>query len=168
MSNMPVAFQRSWISFSVVMTYVVALMMMMSFLTKVAGPEYPLLPLAPLAFGLIHLLGPRVLIPNHLGRGCRAYARGDLDTAIREVQACYDYFDAHSWIDRLRLPILLSTSAISIREVALYNISFFQALQGRRTEAKLGVQKLLAEFPNSILGGQMMTVIKTFESPDTA
>lgn len=168
MRNMPVAVQRSWIGSFFVIAYVVALMMTMSALTKFTGPEYPLLPLAPLAFGLIHLIGPRVFIPNHLGRGCRAYARGDLDTAVRQMQACYDYFEARTWIDRLRLPILLNTSAVSIREMALYNVAVFQALQHRRTEAKLGVQKLLAEFPDSILGGQMMKMIETFESPRTA
>lgn len=165
MPSMPMAYQRSRITFFAVIAYIVGLMIMSSFLTKWLGQEYPYLALAPFAFGFAHFLGPRAFILKHLRRGCRAYAEGDLDTAIREMQACYDYFEAHAWIDRFRLPVLLSTSAISIREMALYNIAFFQALRRRRTEAKLGVQKLLAEFPSSILGRQMMTMIETFETP---
>lgn len=125
-------------------------------------------PLVPIMAYLAYSIGSRILIPRHHRRGMRALKRGDFDTAISQMDASYAFFQRHAWIDRFRWLTMLSPSAMSYREMALLNIAFFQTQLGRRDEAKAAYQRVVAEFPDSLVGKRTMTMIETFETPGAA
>lgn len=137
-------------------------------LARIYGPVNPLLPLAPYLALVVYMLVARRLITGHHRRGCRAYARSDLEAAIVEMEASQEFFQRHRWLDRWRLVTLLSPSAISYREMALLDIGFFQAQLGRKDAAKAAYRRVLAEFPESSAARQTMKMIETFESPGIA
>ena len=135
------------------------------FLAGAFGPERPLLPIMPYLALIAYMIAARRLIAAHHRRGCRAFARGDLETAIAEMEASDAFFLRHGWLDRWRLVTMLSPSAIGYREMALLNIGFFQSQLGRKEAAKTAYRRALAEFPESRVARQTLKMIETFEQP---
>lgn len=71
--------------------------------------------------------------------------------AISYFQKSYDFFQRYSWLDRFGYLVLLNSSAISYREMALNNIAFSYGQAGDGENAKEYYEKTLLEFPNSTL-----------------
>ena len=69
--------------------------------------------------------------------------------AIPLFEKSYTFFSKHSWIDRWRFLIMLSSSRISYREIALLNIAFCQAQLGNKQDAMLTYDRVQIEFPGS-------------------
>ncbi|NNG05743.1 MAG: hypothetical protein HKM95_16795 [Inquilinus sp.] len=136
-------------------------------LLVVLGRDQQIAILAPYLVPFVYMLTARRLVARHHRRGCRAYAGGNLEMAIAEMEASDAFFRRHPWLDRWRLVTMLSPSAISYREMALLNIGFFNVQLGRKEAAKAAYGRLLAEFPESQVGKQTLTMIETFERPDT-
>lgn len=168
LSNQPMIFQTSRTAFLVVFAIFLCMLGLSIFLSRQYGLVQPFLPLMPYLIFVAYLLLSRRLIAKHHRNGCRAFKRGDLESAISEMQASYAFFQRHPWLDRFRCLTMLSTSGMSYRELALVNIGFFQAQSGRGNEAKAAYRRAVAEFPESVVGRQAMKMIETFESPSTA
>lgn len=80
----------------------------------------------------------------------------------------FDFFERHSWIDRYRAVVMMSSTAISFREMALYNIAYIHLQAGHKSEAKAAFRRVLEQFPDSILAKRGLRAFETIEQADDA
>lgn len=108
-------------------------------------------PMAPVVFGVaLYLLISnfvRGILTRHHRRGVSRLKAGDFAGAIPSFQAGYDYLARHAWIDRWRYLVLLSSSRMSYREMALCNIAFAYAQLGDGVRSRQTYERVLREFP---------------------
>ena len=107
------------------------------------------------AFGvvayLVYSFGSKsILLKNHR-RGIYFAKLGSYQDAIREFQLSYQFLDKHKWVDTYRFLVMLDSSAISYREMALCNVAYSHAQLGQPAEALQYYRRALQEFPESEL-----------------
>lgn len=161
--NQPTILQTSRGGLFILVAVFLCALALSIYLARSYGPDTPFLPLTPYLALIAYALVSRRLIAGHHRSGCRAFRRGELDTAISEMEASYAFFQRRPWLDRFRSLTMLSASAMSYRELALLNIGFFQAQAGRKDESKAAYQRVVAEFPRNLVGAQTLKMIETFE-----
>lgn len=166
--NQPTITQTSRAGLLLIVAVLVFALALSIYLSRLYGPDAPFVPLTPYLALIAYALVSRRLIAQHHRSGIRAFRRGDLDLAISEMKASYAFFQRHPQLDRFRALTMLSASAMSYRELALINIGFFQAQAGRKDESKAAYRRLMAEFPDNMVGAQTLKMIETFETPSPA
>jgi tetratricopeptide (TPR) repeat protein len=82
-------------------------------------------------------------------RGLGFVARGLYEDAGREFSKSYERFCTNNWIDRYRVLILLDSSAVSYREMALINMGYAELRAGQVRDAWESYRKAFREFPGS-------------------
>ncbi|WP_149640380.1 MULTISPECIES: tol-pal system YbgF family protein [unclassified Dyadobacter] len=106
-------------------------------------------------FGIMTYLAGSSLIQfftiKHLRQALRDIKAGDFDAAILGFQSSYDILSKYPLIDKYRYLILLSSSKISYREMALNNIAFCYSQIGEEEKAIVLYNRMLAEYPGSTL-----------------
>ena len=112
---------------------------------------------------LAYSYGSRLLIPWHHRRGVALMHRGCYGEAIERFEASYDFFGRHQWLDRFRCVFMMSSSAISYREMALLNIAYAHSQAGDGGAAKEYYERTLAEFPDSSLAQSSLRFIESVE-----
>jgi tetratricopeptide (TPR) repeat protein len=119
----------------------------------------------PLLYGLVTYLiifiVIRNIIPLNHRNGIRLYKTREYQKAILEFEKSYSFFEKHSWIDRYRYIVLLSSSRISYLEMALINMAFCYSQIGNGLKSKELYEKTLNMFPDSQIA---KTALKMFES----
>ncbi|WP_333662327.1 hypothetical protein [Chishuiella changwenlii] len=91
-----------------------------------------------------------IFIKDH-NKGIKLTKQNNFVDAIPYFEKSIEYFGKNNWIDRYRFITLLSSSNISYREMGLNNIAFCYSQIGNGLKSKEYYEKMLLEFPNSIL-----------------
>lgn len=90
-------------------------------------------------------------VPRGQHKGIIYLNEGKHMEAISCFEESYRFFQRYSWLDRFRYWVLLNSSAVSYREMALNNIAFTYGQMGNGEKAKEYYEKTLLEFPDSTL-----------------
>jgi len=84
-------------------------------------------------------------------QGVALIKRSQFSNAIPMFEDSYELFSSHPWLDKYRYLFMLSSSAVSYREMALSNIAFCYVRDGDLIRGKEYYEKALAQFPGSEL-----------------
>jgi len=93
-------------------------------------------------------------------KGMSKVKKGNLAEAIPHFQRSYDFFQTHNWLDKYRY-VILSSSRISYREMALNNIAFCYSQIGQGGLAEEYYLRTLQEFPGSGLATAAIRMINS-------
>ena len=91
----------------------------------------------------------RTLVPYSHNKGMKYVKQDKFEEAIPCFEKSYNFFTRNSWVDKYRFITLLSSSAMSYREMSLTNIALCYAQLGDMDSAKKYYQLTLDEFPKS-------------------
>ena len=91
----------------------------------------------------------RTLIPKDHRNGMKKVKTEDFRNAIPDFEKSYDYFQKNDWIDKYRFLVLLSSSRISYKEMALNNIAFCYGQIGQGEKSREYYERTLKEYPDS-------------------
>ncbi len=108
---------------------------------------------------LIYSIGSRYLISISHRKGISAFKQGDYTSALQNFEESYKFFQKYRWIDKWRFLILLSSSKISYREMALLNIAFCYSQLGEGVKSKQSYEKVLIHFPDSQMAVAALNMI---------
>jgi tetratricopeptide (TPR) repeat protein len=98
---------------------------------------------------LVYSFGSRgVLLKNHR-RGIYFAKLNSYHDAIREFQLSYQFLGRHQWVDKYRFIVMLDSSAVSYREMALCNIAYSHVQLQEPVQALQYYRRALEEFPES-------------------
>lgn len=98
---------------------------------------------------LSHIL--KYVIPKDHRNGMRKLKTEDFENAIPDFEKSFEYFKNNNWIDKYRFLVLLSSSRITYKEMALNNIAFCYGQIGHGEKSKEYYERTLSKFPDSIL-----------------
>ncbi len=104
-------------------------------------------------------LGLRRFVSSDHRRAMKLFSAGNYLEAIPQFEKSYAFFNEHKWVDNFRTITLFSTSLISYREIALANIAYSYAKENRTAKAREVYERMLTEFPNSIIAEQSLKVL---------
>lgn len=143
--SVPTTNQLAWIS----------LVPQLGFTALLIGLYYILGITHSFLFGIITYLAGSNLIQfltiKHLRQALRDIKAGDFKAAIPKFHSSYNILNKYPWIDKYRYLILLSSSKISYREMALNNIAFCYCQIAEEEKAISLYNRMLAEYPDSTL-----------------
>ncbi len=128
------------------------------------GADNPLI--VGVATYLIVFLIVRRLVASDHRKGVTFVRKEKFDQAVQAFENSYRFFCRHKWIDRYRYITLLSSSAMSYREMALVNIAFCHSQTGNGGLAKAYYERALAEFPDSRIAGTALRMIASARELD--
>ena len=154
-SRKPIIKQIAWSSLFPQILVILLLM----YATRLLGASEPIL--AGAILYLIVSFCLRFIIPFHHRKGMRLIKKDLYKEAIPFFENSYAFFANKKWIDRWRCLILLSSSRISYKEMALINIAFCYTQIGEGAKAKETYERALLEFPESEIA---KVSLKIFES----
>jgi len=156
-SQLPVAKQIAWVSvipqILILLGLIVAADRLNFDFPAVAGS------VAYLALSLLL----RRLVAHQQRRGMRLLQMEQFAEAIPQFQASYDFFTKHQWIDRWRYVVLLSSSRITFREMALVNMAFCFGQMGDGKMARELYEKTLREFPDSKMASSALRMLNAVQ-----
>jgi tetratricopeptide (TPR) repeat protein len=112
-------------------------------------------------FALAYL--PRVLIASDHRKGMKLVKQEKFDEAIPHFQRSVDFFTRHAWIDKWRFLVLLSSSKMCYREMALCNIAFCLTQTGKGSEAKKMYEDILKEYPQNIIATTALRMVTSMQ-----
>jgi hypothetical protein len=119
----------------------------------------------PFLYGACIYLVVSFLLRNIIARshrkGISLTKRKEFEKAIPCFQKSYDFFSRHPWLDTYRYILILSSSRISYREMALVNIAFCYSQINRGPEAKLFYERTLKEFLDSEIAKSSLNMINS-------
>ena len=91
----------------------------------------------------------RALVPKDHRRGMKKVKIEDFENAIPDFEKSYEFFKSNDWIDKYRFIVLLNSTMISYKEMALNNIAFCYGQIGKGDKSKEYYERTLKEFPDS-------------------
>ena len=113
---------------------------------------------------LVYSFGAKsILLRNHR-KGIYFAKRNSYRDAIREFQFSYEFLYKHQWVDKYRFLVMLDSSAVSYREMALCNIAYSHAQLQEYVQALKYYRRALQQFPESELAKNGVAYI---EAKDT-
>ena len=95
---------------------------------------------------IAYLVVARRVIPRWHRRGIKLVKAGAYADAIPAFEQSYAFFSNHQWLDSKRYLVLLSSSKISYREMALISIAVSYGQLGEGAKSKEYYEKTLKEF----------------------
>lgn len=104
-----------------------------------------------LALLLYYALGwlLRMRLGRYQNQGMKRVHQGEFLEAIPWFEKSYSYFTARPWLDKWRFWLMLSTSQMGYREMALNNIAFCYSQLGDGQQARTYYRQLLTEYPGN-------------------
>jgi tetratricopeptide (TPR) repeat protein len=121
----------------------------------------------PVIYGSITYLALSIalrnLVPKSHREGLNLTKEHKFENAIPKFENSYKFFTENNWIDKYRFIILLSSSKMSYREMALCNLAFCYSQIGNGQKAIEYYKKTLAEYPKNGIaqtGLKMLTSIE--------
>lgn len=157
-STTPVVKQIAWLNF-IPQLVVISLFFGLFYML---GVNSPFVPAVLLWFALASAL--QNLVPRHHRRGMALVKQGDYEHAIEHFKNSYAYFTRNKWVDTYRSIVLLSISRISYREMALLNVAFCYSQTGEGEKAKEYYNRVLEEFPNSVMAQTALNMLHSIDS----
>src|SRR5215207_2221557 len=100
---------------------------------------------------LVYSFGSKNILLKSHRRGIYYAKLSSFREAIREFQLSYEFLNKHRWVDRYRCIVMLDSSAVSYREMALCNIAYSHAQLQQHFQALQCYRRALEEFPESEL-----------------
>jgi tetratricopeptide (TPR) repeat protein len=161
-SSLPIVRQIAWLS-------VIPQLIVMGAMVAAAyalGFDDPLVA-ATLTYLLLSITLRRVIPKDHRA-GIRLFKQERFAEAVPKFQASYEFFLKHPWLDRWRAIVLLSSSRVTYREMALLNIAFCLSQSGQRSQALASYKRTLAEFPDSKLAASAVRMMDDGGAPGQA
>ena len=98
---------------------------------------------------LIYSFGSRAILLRSHRRGINLSKRGLFSEALAEFRSSYLFLSKNSWIDKYRVIVMLDSSAIPYREMALCNLAYCYLQINEKGKAQEYYRKAVAEFPGS-------------------
>lgn len=142
-SNTSVVRQIAWLALIPQFLFALVLIFFYHQLRFPDPPFYGLVTYLILSFGL------RTFIPHNHNKGMKYVKKNKFAEAIPCFEKSYNFFKENNWVDKYRFITLLSSSAMSYREMSLTNIALCYEQLGDIFKAKEYYEKTLEEFPNS-------------------
>lgn len=105
----------------------------------------------------------RNFIPKSHRKGLSLYKENRFLEGIDLFQKSYDFFCQHNYLDKYRFLLLLSSSKMGYKEMALNNIAFGYSQIGDGKTAKEYYERLLLEFPKNGIAKAALKMIDSFE-----
>jgi tetratricopeptide (TPR) repeat protein len=91
----------------------------------------------------------RTSIPKEHRNGMKKVKTENFESAIPNFERSYEFFQKHDWIDKFRFLVLLSSSRITYKEMALNNIAFCYGQIGQGDKSREFYKRTLKEYPDS-------------------
>lgn len=153
--RVPVVRQIAWIS---IIPHLIVLGLVIAIFTMLGTPE-------PIIFGaLFYLILSRLvrgILTKHHTSGIRAMRKGNFEGALEHFQKSFNFFSEHRWIDEWRFLVLLSSSAMTYREMALCNIAFAHSQLGDGRSAYEIYDRVLQEYPGNALASAAINLMRS-------
>jgi len=108
----------------------------------------------------------RNLIAREHRKGIICLRRQKYDEAIINFQKGYEFFNKYKWIDKYRYIILLSSTRITYREMALCNIAFIYGQIGDGVKSEYYYTMALNEFPDSMIAKSVLNMINSIKDSE--
>jgi tetratricopeptide (TPR) repeat protein len=108
----------------------------------------------------------RNFIPKSHRKGLSLYNENRFLEGIDSFQKSYDFFCQHNYLDKYRYLLLLSSSKMGYKEMALNNIAFGYSQIGDGKKAKEYYERLLVEFPKNGIAKVALKMIDSFEKSE--
>ncbi|MEM6327815.1 MAG: tetratricopeptide repeat protein [Bacteroidota bacterium] len=115
---------------------------------------------------LVYSFGSRALIAREHKAGMRLMTRERFDQAIPHHERSLAFFERRSWVDRWRSLTMLSSGAISYREMAMVNLAFCYAQLGDGDRAEAYYRRALDAFPDSVIATTALRFIESYRGAD--
>jgi tetratricopeptide (TPR) repeat protein len=110
--------------------------------------------------------GLRTFIPKYHRKGISFVKQKQFEKAIPYFEKSVDYFTRYSWIDKYRYLTLLTSSAITFKEMAWCNIAFCYSQLGEGRKAIEYYKIVLREYPESALANTGLAMLHSMiQSP---
>ena len=142
-SNVSVVRQIAWLSLLPQFLFALLLIFLYHQLRFPDPPFYGLVSYLIISFSL------RTFIPHSHNKGMKLVKNDNFAEAIPCFERSYNFFTKNNWVDKYRFITLLSSSAMSYREMSLTNIALCYAQLGDDSKAREYYQITLQEFPKS-------------------
>lgn len=153
-STLPTVRQISWVSLLPQITLMGIFVLIYYFIGTASYILYGAWTYLLLSFG-----GRAIVLRSHK-KGMSSVKQGNFAGAIPHFQKSYDFFQTNGWIDKYRY-LILSSSKISFREMALNNIAFCYSQTGQGGLAEEYYLRTLREFPESGLATSALRMINS-------
>ena len=161
MSNRtPVVRQFSWRQSIPQLLILAGVILVSAFVLKNSMSTIPAIMLGAGIY-LLYSQGSRYLILSAHRHGIQLVSRHKYNEAIKQFEKSYDFFNRFSWIDNYRSVILLSSSAMAYKEMALLNIAFCYGQSDQGDKAKEYYKRVLDEYPDN---GMAIATLKLIDS----
>ena len=105
----------------------------------------------------------RSFIPKSHRKGLSLYKNNQYLEGIKSFQESYNFFNQNNYLDKYRYLLLLSSSKMGYKEMALNNIAFGYSQIGDGKKAKEYYERLLVEFPKNEIAKAALKMIDSFE-----
>jgi tetratricopeptide (TPR) repeat protein len=152
-SSKPIVRQIAWVSLFPQLIFMAAIILALSAL-KVSNPI-----IVGAAIYLVLSFALRFLIAVSHRKGMVAFRNGDYASALPHFEASYNFFEKHKWLDKWRYLVLLSSSKISYKEMAMLNIAFCYSQLDKGAESKKAYEDTFSSFPNSEMAKAALNMI---------
>jgi len=103
------------------------------------------------------------LLTKNFRQGIKLIKQQDFSNAIPFFEKSVNFFTKNRWVDKYRFITLLSSSKMSYKEMGLCNIAFCYSQTGNGTKAKEYYERILDEFPNSVIASTALKFINSIE-----
>jgi tetratricopeptide (TPR) repeat protein len=142
-SNIPIVRQVAWISLFPQLLFMGLLIVGFYLLGQQNFVQYGVLTYLVISMAL------RYFIPKDHRHGITLVKQKDFQGAIPYFKNSYEFFTKHSWLDKYRFIILLSSSKMSYKEMALNNIAFCYGQIGDGDKSIEYYHRTLTEYPDN-------------------
>lgn len=153
-SNISVVRQIAWLSLLPQFLFALLLIFMYHQLRFPDPPFYGLVSYLIISFSL------RTFIPHSHNKGMKLVKKDKFAEAIPFFERSYNFFTKNNWVDKYRFITLLSSSAMSYREMSLTNIALCYAQLGDDEKAREYYQITLQEFPKSEIAKSGLNILE--------
>lgn len=90
----------------------------------------------------------------------------EYEEAYQRFRKSNDFFEKNKWMDKYRYITLLSSSKMWYREMALVNMAFCRAIQGKTEEAKGLYEQTLHDFPKNSIATTALKFMKANQNKE--
>lgn len=99
-------------------------------------------------FTVYRLLARSILTKDHVA-GVRLMKAGEYSAAVSCFERSCSFFERYPLVDRWRYALVIASSPVTYREMALCNIAACHIQQNNPEDALLACERVLADYPNN-------------------